>query len=169
MDSSDREEFVRVLNGMAAMKRIDLTEEAYKMWWLAMKAWSIDNFREAAGYLLTKCQFMPTAYDFDQLREALQPSACEAWTNVITHAGIGDWKKGPTGDRRTDTAVTAIGGYVAVAMCNTDKLGFLERRFMDAYNDLSYSDSVRKTLPDLTDRPRLQNGSGVLTKDTETE
>ena len=31
MDSSDREEFLQVLNGLAAIKRVDITKEAYEL------------------------------------------------------------------------------------------------------------------------------------------
>jgi len=54
-----------------------------------------------------------------------------------------------------------LGGYRAIAMTNSDKLGFLERRFIDAYNDFQDTNGVREALPNLSERPRLQNGELV--------
>ncbi len=160
MDSNDRPEFVRVLNGLAAIKRVDLTKEAYELWWQSMKSWPIDDFKEAASYLLKNCQFMPTPYDFEQLRKKGEPSAHEAWVTALAHAE-GAWRQGVLGDALTDQVVAMLGGYRLLALTNSDKLGFLERRFLDAYNDFLDTGGVRKALPDLTERPRLQNGSAV--------
>ena len=156
MESSDRKEFVRVLNGLAAIKRVDLTKEAYELWWLTMQDWTIDEFRVAAGFLLKNCQFMPAPYDFERLRKESETSAHEGWSLALNHAK-GAWKDGVLGDDTIDKVVAMLGGYSVIALTNTDKLGFLERRFIDAYNDLSHSHFVRKALPNLTDRSPLQN------------
>ena len=160
MNSSDRPEFVRVLNGLAAIKRVDLTEDVYKLWWQSMKDWPIDGFKDAAGYLLKNCQFMPTPYDFEQLRKKSEPSAHEAWAKALQHAERA-WKKGVLGDALIDQVVAILGGYRMIALTNRDKLGFLERRFVDAYTDFQDTNGAREALPDLTERPRLQNSSPV--------
>ena len=160
MDSSDREEFLQVLNGLAAIKRVDITKEAYELWWQCMKDWPIGDFKEAAGFLLKNCQFMPTPYDFEQLRKKSEISAHEAWAKVLNHAK-GAWRHGVLGDALTDRIIAMLGGYSVIALTNKDKLGFLERRFLDAYNDLSDSGGVREALPDLTERTRLQNSTPV--------
>ena len=160
MDNNNRPEFVRVLNGLAAIKRVDLTKDAYELWWQSMKDWSIDGFKDAAGYLLKNCQFMPAPYDFEQLRKKGKPSAHEAWSMALQHAD-GAWKQGVLGDALTDRVIAALGGYSVIALTHTDKLGFLERRFLDAYNDLLDTSVVREALPDLTERTRIQNGSPV--------
>ena len=156
MDSSDRPEFVRVLNGLAAIKRVDLTKDAYELWWRSMKDWFIDDFKEAAGYLLNNCQFMPSPYDFEQLRKKGETSAHEAWAMALHHAG-GAWRKGVLGDVLTDRAVSMLGGYRLIALTDSDKLGFLERRFMDAYNDLLDTNVAREALPNLTERTRIKH------------
>ena len=160
MDSGDRPEFVQVLNGLAAIKRVDLTKEGYELWWQSMKNWSIDDFRDAAGYLLLNCKFMPTPYDFQQLRKKGEVSAHEAWAVALQHA-TGAWRQGVLGDVLTDRVIAALGGYSVIALTHKDKLGFLERRFLDTYNDLLDTNVVREALPDLTERPRIQNGSPV--------
>ncbi len=160
MDSGDRPEFVQVLNGLAAIRRADLTKEAYELWWQSMKNWSIDGFKDAAGYLLLNCQFMPTPYDFEQLRKKGEVSAREAWAMALHHAD-GAWRQGVLGDALTDQVAATLGGYSVIALTHKDKLGFLERRFKDVYNDLLDTNGVRKALPNLTERPRIQNSSPV--------
>ena len=160
MDSSDRPQFLKVLNGLATIKSKDLTEEAYELWWRCLKDWPIDGFKDAAGYLLLNCQFMPTPYDFEQLRKKGEVSAHEAWAMAMHHVE-GAWRQGVLGDALIDRVVAALGGYSVIALTHKDKLGFLERRFLDAYNDLLDTSVVREALPDLTERPRIQNGSPV--------
>jgi len=160
VDSSDREEFLQVLNGLAAIKSKELTKEAYELWWQSMKDWPINEFRDAAGFLLKNCQFMPTPYDFEQLRKKGEVSAHEAWAKAMNHAE-GAWRQGLLGDDLTDRVIAMLGGYSVIAFTNQDKLGFLERRFLDAYNDLLDSGGVREALPDLTERTRIKNGSPV--------
>ena len=160
MDSGDRPEFVQVLNGLAAIKRVDLTKEGYELWWQSMKNWSIDAFKDAASYLLRNCQFMPTPYDFEQLRKKGEVSAHEAWAMAMDHVE-GAWRQGVLGDALTDRVIAMMGGYSVIALTYKDKLGFLERRFLDAYNDLLDSGGVREALPDLTERTRTKNNSPV--------
>ncbi len=160
MDSSDRPEFVRVLASLAAIKRVDLTKDVYDLWWNALQCWEIGDFKDAAGYLLKNCQFMPSPYDFEQLRKKGEPSAHEAWAMALQHAE-GPWRNGVLGDARTDRVIAMLGGYRLVALTNSDKLGFLERRFLDAYNDLLDTGGVREALPNLTERARLQHRSPV--------
>ena len=160
MDRGARPEFVRVLNGLAEIKNADLTKDSYELWWQSMKNWSIDDFRDAAGYLLLNCKFMPTPYDFEQLRKKGEVSAHEAWSMALHHAD-GAWRHGVLGDALTDRVIAALGGYSVIALTHKDKLGFLERRFLDAYKDILDTSVVRKALPDLTERTRIQNGSPV--------
>ncbi len=160
MDSSDREEFLQVLNGLAAIKSKELTKEAYELWWQSMKDWSIGDFKEAAGYLLKNCQFMPTPYDFEQLRKKGEVSAHEAWAMAMQHVE-GAWRQSVLGDALTDRVVAMLGGYGVIALTHQERLGFLERRFQDAYNDLLDTSVVREALPDLTERTRIQNGSPI--------
>ncbi len=160
MDAENREDFVRVLTGIAEIKGKDMTKEAFELWWNAMQGWEISDFKEAAGYLLKNCQFMPTPYDFEQLRKKNAPSAREAWAKALQHAER-DWKQGVLGDTMIDRVISMLGGYRTLALTNSDKLGFLERRFIDAYNDFQDTNGVREALPNLSERPRLQNGSAV--------
>ena len=152
MTLDDKPEFVRILNGMAAVKPGgNLTKEGYEMWWASMRDWSIDDFRNAAGHLLKTVEFMPNPYHFNQLKKLQRPSKHEAWAAAM-RACLG-WRTGASsGDAKIDAAVATIGGYRTLALCDTDKLGFCERRFLDTYEDFVESDDMRAALPHITER-----------------
>lgn len=155
MRTEDRKEFVRVLNGLAAIKHVDLTEEAYDLWWQSMNDWQIDDFRQAAGYLLKNCHFMPAPKDFEDIRKKSVSSAYEAWADAKDRC-LG-WRNAActSGDALTDRVVGVLGGYREIALCDHAKLVFMEKRFIEIYNDFAEGDQVRAALPNLASRPAL--------------
>ncbi|MBA3563085.1 MAG: hypothetical protein H0W33_03570 [Gammaproteobacteria bacterium] len=156
MLSTDRPEFVRVLNGLAAIKpgKGELTDEALDLWWSTMRGdWTIEDFRQASGHLLKSCQFMPTPYDFEQLRKAGRPTPGEAWQRAMD-SSAGAYRCGQvsgegvtSGDELVDRAVRAIGGYAVLYETATDKLCFVERRFAEHYEAMQDAGDVRQALP----------------------
>ncbi len=93
MDSNDKPEFVRVITSLAAIKGKDLTKDVLLLWWQCLKDWPVDDFKNAAGYLLKNCQFMATPYDFEQLRKKGEVSAHEAFSMALQH-GVVAWQSG---------------------------------------------------------------------------
>lgn len=160
MRTDDRQEFVRVLTGIATIRRVDLTAEAFELWWNAMKEWEIGDFKDASGYLLKNCQFMPAPYDFEELLTKQRPSAHEAWAEALCFAS-GGWRTALHEDSRINSVVGALGGWSVIALCNNEKLGFLERRFIESYNDFIDCDDVRVALPKLTERSTKKLGGPV--------
>src|SRR5687768_10393899 len=88
MQPSDKPKFVTTLVGLAAIKGRELTDEAIDLWWLSMATWSIEDFTAAAAHLIGSCQFMPTPYDFQQLRKAGELTPGEAWEHVLSGAKL---------------------------------------------------------------------------------
>jgi hypothetical protein len=158
MRPGDRVEFVRVLNGLAAIKGKDLTPEALDLWWSAMSRWSIEDFKGAASHLVTACQFMPSPYDFEQLRRADELTAGEAWVAVITGQPLDP-------DSRTARAVRVVGGQQHCRMANIERdLPHIQRRFMDVYEELSDVETTREALEEFGLRrlqEKVQGGSIV--------
>lgn len=156
MQSHDRPRFLAVLNGLAAIKPgAKLTPEALALWWSSMSAWSIEEFCKAADHLARECEFFPNPYHFEQLRKAGRETTAEAWVRAVKHAASSAYRDGPLGDTAIDTCVRAIGGYMAIAMCDTDKLHFLERRFCEHFEAKQDAEDVREALPALNVRPAL--------------
>lgn len=159
MQPSDREEFLRTLNGLAAIKPgAKLTHEALDMWWLALSAWSIDEFKRASAHLATASEFMPNPYHFTQLRKAGEITAGEAFQQarvIVRSLNPREFASHRSGDARLDAAIRACGGYEALAMCTTDNIGFFERRFAEHFESISDAEAVREALPQIAGTPRL--------------
>jgi len=143
MQLSDKPKFVTTLVGLAAIKGRELTDEAIDLWWLSMAPWSIEDFTAAAAHLISSCQFMPTPFDFAQLRKAGELTAGEAWSLALSGKPL------PAGSR-VARAAQIVGGQYAIRHANVEKdLPFIERRFKEAYGDLCEVDPVRESLPQI--------------------
>lgn len=144
---TDRAEFARLLTGLAAIKPGNkLTPEALDVWWLTMQAWCIEDFRSAVVHLARSCEFMPSPYQFEQLRLAGRQTAGEAWADALEHVRHGDY---PTDDPTIERAVRAIGGWKAFGMTNSESLSFVERRFCEHFESMRDADDVRGSVPQI--------------------
>jgi hypothetical protein len=156
MRPTDRPEFLRTLNGVAAIKGKDLTPEALNVWWGAMAAWSIEDFKAAASHLVSACQFMPSPYDFAQLRKAGESTGGEAWVEVLSGRAL-------VPGSRAARAAQIVGGQQAIRHADIETaLPHIQRRFLTAYEELSDVDVVREALPQIAgpvdDSRRLGGG-----------
>ncbi len=155
MQPDDRKAFLEIVIGFAELRGKQLSAAGLELFWNAMQHWSIQDFRAAANHLVRTCQFMPTPKDFEDLRRAQRPAPEEAWeiarqslqwtpTGYIERPGI---------DPTIARALRSIGGANTVAMCDADKLHFLERRFCQVYESLSDSNEVHAALPQIAGSP----------------
>jgi hypothetical protein len=164
MTRDDYEAFCEIVLGFAELKGRQLSAPALELYWRAMQHWSIEEFRAAAEQLLRTCEFFPTPKDFESLRKAGRPTAAEAWLKAV-EASAGAISCGRVmtvrtcGDPLIDRAVRAIGGYGAIAMCDEDKLHFLERRFAEHYESIQDAEEVRAALPQLTGSDAVSHSS----------
>jgi len=151
MQATDKPDFLKVINGIAAMRKSPITTEALDLWWACMTDWKIADFKAAAIQVLKTSTFMPTPKDFEDLRKAGRETAGEAF------AGIGRWLVySPNGytvaantPRPIAAAIRAMGGADAYAMCEVDKLPFLERRFCDHYDQIMSHEDTREAVPQI--------------------
>jgi hypothetical protein len=154
MRNDDRPQFLKVMNGISAIKKSPLTVEALDMWWMCMVEWTIEDFQMAAVEVLKRTDYMPSPKDFADLRRAARPTAGEAWDRALGWAASGGYRDGQSGDALTDHCVRLMGGYRVIAMCDESKLHFMERKFCEHYESRQDADDIREALPHLT-------GSGV--------
>lgn len=158
MKPTDKAEFAKVVLAFAELKGKQLSLPAVDLYWLAMQDWTIEDFKAAAAHLLSTCEFMPTPKDFEDLRKAGRMTAGEAWDRAVGHAASSAYRQGPSGNEMIDQCVRMIGGYAAIAMCDEEKLHFLERRFTEHYATLEDSSDVRAALPQVAKPDWLQLG-----------
>ena len=146
----DRVAFVKVIAAMAEMKRIDVSAEAYELWWDAMQEWSIEDFKKAARLLIKTSKWMPQPSDFEDLRKAGRPTAGEAWAQAVSYASSSAYRRDPNiGVDLIDRAVRMIGGYAAIGMWDEDNLHFIERLFCEHYEAIEDRDDIREQVPEI--------------------
>jgi hypothetical protein len=170
MTPSDKVEFAKILNRLAAMKpgTNNLTEPAMEGWWEAMTAgnWSLDEFRQAANHLALSVEFMPNPWNFEQLRKAGRPTAGEAFQKARKASGscvhLGRYtENGTCGDAFIDRVVREIGGYKVIAQASIESLHFIEKSFSEHYEALQDAEAVRQALPQVTRHARLTEAGKV--------
>lgn len=165
MQPSDRERFQAVMTGMAKVYEREIDAPLLDAYWLSLRDWCLADFEQAAGHLMANEKFMPRPADFNELRKAGRPTAGEAWIKAVkscTTARIpGGHVGGSSGDPLIDRVVNAIGGYGAIAMCNLDKLPFMERRFCEHYEEIGGANEIREQVSQIT-RSEATNILGAI-------
>lgn len=159
MSPEDRSKFLEVVVGFAELKGKQLSAPALELYWRALQGWPIEDFMTAAEHLIRTCEFMPLPKDFEDLRKAGRMTAGEAFARAVAncgscHSAMGYTSGGTCGDPFIDRVVRAIGGYRTIAMCDSDKLHFLEKRFAEHFETMQEADDVRDDVPQIAYKPR---------------
>lgn len=140
----DKVEFVKIINGLSALKpSTKLTADAIELFWNALADWPMDEFRSAANVLNKTCEFMPNPYHFEQLRKSAGVGKHQAWAEArkrcvqsIEHPN----------DRIT-RAAQLVGGYYEIGHTLIKDMPFLANRFMAAYEEIGEAEQARQALP----------------------
>lgn len=154
MQPADYQRFKAVMTGMGKLYERELDKPLLDAYWLALTTWSLTDFEAGAGQLMRTSEFLPRPAAFEALRQAGRPTAAEAWERARRASGSAIQcghvtHNGTCGDELIDRAVRGIGGYGVIAMCETDKLPFLERRFAEHYSQLQDAEEVRQAVPQI--------------------
>jgi hypothetical protein len=161
MTPADRKPFLEVLVGFAELKGKQLSAPAMELYWRAMQQWTLSEFKAAAEQLLRTCEFMPLPKDFEDLRKAGRQTPGEAWADVLRFSrheyrpngtqciNYGHDEESPRFDPFVLQVVNAIGGFRAIAMSDTDKTQFLERRFCEHFATMQQASDVREAVPEI--------------------
>ncbi len=154
MKPEDRKAFLDVVIGLCELKGKQLSAPALEIYWGALQRWPIDEVKVAANHLATTCEFMPMPKDFEDLRKAGRATAGESWAKAVKacgtcHSAQGYTSGGTCGDPFIDRVVRAIGGYKVIAMCDEDKLHFLELRFTEHFETMLDADDTRVGVPEI--------------------
>jgi hypothetical protein len=151
VQATDKADFLKVINGIAAIRKSPITAEALELWWACMADWSIEDFKTAAIQVLKTSTFMPTPKDFEDLRKAGRETAGEVFAGIgryLVYSPNGYTVKADT-PRPIAAAIRAMGGADAYAMCEVDKLPFLERRFCEHYEQIMSHVETRDAVPQI--------------------
>jgi hypothetical protein len=150
---TDFQKFKQIMAGMGRVFGADTDGVILDAYWLALKVWDLTDFERAAAHLLANSQFMPKPADFTALRKAGEETPGEAFARarqIVRRLNPRELISHRSGDERLDKAIRACGGYEALAMCESDNIGFFERRFASHYETISDAEDIREELPALT-------------------
>lgn len=157
MQPTDFTRFRAVLAGMAELYQRELSGTLLDAYWLALRDWTLPDFEAAAAGLMASAKFMPRPADFNALRRAAETTGAEAWQRVLANCARWRYGQAGDGDPTIDAALRAIGGNQRVAMCHIDKLPFLEKRFLEIFDERREATAARLTF----DRPVSGSAEGV--------
>jgi len=144
---ADFNRFKAVMVGMAKLYERELDGVLLDAYWISLRGWSLEEFEQAAAHLMGTEEFMPRPAAFNALRKAERSTTGEAWATAVEHARSSNYRSGLLGDPAVDGAVRALGGYVAIARCDEDRLHFLERRFAEHYEAIQDAEDTREAVP----------------------
>lgn len=150
MLATDFQRFKAVMAGMGKLYERDIDSVLMDAYWLALRDWDLTDFEQAAGHLMASAKFMPKPSEFNDLRKAARPVVAEAWLTarkVWKSAAAVSGNRVTSGDPLTDRVIEAMGGYAVMAMSDTSKLHFQEKRFAELYESIQDANDVRQALP----------------------
>ncbi len=155
MTPRDRKPFLEIVIGFAELKGKQLSAPALELYWNAMQHWSLQDFQAAANHLIRVGEFMPTPKDFEDLRKAGRQTATEIWLTVRRYMrwGLHGWTIDDDCPPMIAKCIQVIGGPNAIAQCDENKLHFLERRFVQAYEELAEVEDHRQAVPQIAHNP----------------
>lgn len=149
MEATDGKRFRDLIRGMGRMYGQEPDRVVLDAYWLALRDWGFRDVEDAAAHLMATAKFMPRPAEFNALRKAGQPTAHEAWDTAM--ANCTSWRDGKsTAGDRIDRVVRSIGGYRSLAMADVERdLPHIQRRFLEAYAELSTVEPARQALPQI--------------------
>lgn len=149
MQVTDFERFRVLMIGMGELYGKEISGPLLDAYWVALRSWEIKPFEEACAHLMANATFMPRPADFTALTKAGRETAGEVF------AGLRQWLKyTPHGyqldaetPRKIASAFAAMGGAQAYAMCDEEKLPYLEKRFCEHFDQISEVEDARVSVP----------------------
>jgi hypothetical protein len=140
--------------GMAKVYEREPDQPLLDAYWLTLGDWSLAEFEASAAQLMRTSKFMPRPADFVELRrQARGKTAAEAW-----------FTSGESADPRARRAmrIAAQGRYVG--HIPTDELPWVQKRFLEVYDELQDVEESRDALAAGPDWLQLQSKAAAVLK-----
>lgn len=138
MKPEDKAKFVEVLSGVHDFYGRDLSKFAVAVWLQACEAFSVEQVTKALSAHLMDAergQFMPKPADIvRQLQGTKTDRSLVAWGKVLEACQrVGAYTSVCFDDGLIHAAIEDMGGWIKLCRSSTDELGYLQKRFCDAY------------------------------------
>lgn len=136
MERADFQRFRAVMAGMGKVFERETDQVVLDAYWLTLHDWPIDDFEAAAAELLRTNTFMPRPAEFTELRrKARRRTAAEAW-----------FTRGVSEDPRANRAMRVATQGRYIGHVPVDELPFVQRRFVEVYDELQDVEESRAAL-----------------------
>lgn len=138
MNKAEREKFLDVLAGVHDFYNKDLSKFAVAVWMQACENFDVEQVTKALSAHLMDAergQFMPKPADVvRQLQGTNTDRSLIAWGKTLDALQrVGAYTSVCFDDGIIHAAIEDLGGWVKLCRSNTDELGYLQKRFCDAY------------------------------------
>ncbi|MGE4348855.1 MAG: DUF6475 domain-containing protein [Candidatus Berkiella sp.] len=165
MHISEREEFVKLLMGIAGIYGVDLSDVMLKIYWKILEIYSWKDVAKALR-LHTEDpdigQFMPKPADVIRIIRGSSQSICfQAWSKVERAIRIvGPYYSVVFDDITIHAVIDEMGGWVKLCRVTERDLNFVVREFQTRYTSYKYQlpESYPSKLVGLTDHYNLTQG-----------
>lgn len=136
MQPTDSPRFKSVMAGLAKVYEREPDQPLLDAYWLALSDWSLAEFEAAAAQLMRVSKFMPRPADFTEMRSrSRRRTAAEAW-----------FTSGESADPRARRAMRIATQGRYIGHIPTTELPFVQRRFMEVYDEMRDVDESRAAL-----------------------
>lgn len=151
MQSTDFERFHVLMLGMGELYGKEISGPLLDAYWVALRSWELPDFEAGCAHLMANATFMPRPAEFTALRKAGRETAGEVFAGIRQYLKYtpNGYTLQPDTPRVIESAIRAMGGPNAYAMCDEEKLPFLERRFCEHYEQISSHDETRNSVPQI--------------------
>lgn len=135
---NDRADFLRVLNTVGAMYRVELSPDIVELWWNVLADYDFEAVKQALTKHLRNPdsgQFMPKPADvIRNLSGTTQDAALLAWAKVHRAVRLsGSWSDVVFDDPIIHAVVQDMGGWIRICEIREDEVGFRGKEFENRY------------------------------------
>ena len=149
MERADKKAFAEMLAGACAVyDRRPLETAAIRIYWQCLRAYSMDDLQAAMARHIQTSKFFPKPAELIQLIEGTAGTqAVTAWAAVMgAIRQVGSWGLPEFEDPAIDLAIRSLGGWKQLCLMRESEVGFVQKRFEDAYGAYRYGAAGGKLL-----------------------
>jgi Domain of unknown function (DUF6475) len=138
MQPSDKPEFARLLTGMMAYYRQDVSPFVLDLWWSACEGLSLEQLTKAMNTHAKdpeRGQFAPKVADVVRILQGTHTDrSLLAWGKVLDATnGVGAYQDVVFDDPAIHAAVNDVGGWVKLCRTDLKELSYLQHRFCQSH------------------------------------
>ncbi|MCP4569480.1 MAG: hypothetical protein GY841_18035 [FCB group bacterium] len=137
MKQSDKTQFIDIIGSLAEIHSRQLSETAIKIYWFALKEFTIEQIKQTAAHLIKYSEFMPKPADFTKILEPADQDQAQLQAQLVLNRIMihGSQGRPPTfADPTTRAVLDSMGGYKTICRTMTQKQEpFWKREFRHLY------------------------------------